>query len=940
MDPRDNDESTFDADENTVEGFHRISFERVVTLQTGRPICDIEDLVRDIHTHQVDGYDAARKVDWHLDRLIHMRLSADIIMGEFLTYLKKQGVSSLGYRSIGTFSVEHLSFSGRLASEMMHNYEVLQALPLTKEAYLQGEIMKSALRYASRIMNPHNEAEWLKIAQSLSLNDLEREVKFALQEMASAEEDAETDESDGSSENSGNSENSRNSKNSWNSKNSENNENRENGEGRKNSCGTQDITHCEPDFPSEESDESRKGVMMDFRVSHKLALIWDFALQHFRDKEHYNGPASAFVEALLAGWITSGNRAPVSPLLADGLHNPNIFHDTDCADLPVFYRCHMKPEEDGRISRLRDIEPLKRTDDSSSEEGSCRMPWRIFFPPSFYKTPRNVREAARTLIECALMRQSIDVAMGKLLWAMKDGGLCRLLECSCIEEYAIRHCDLSKPLLYRLMKLANGLERHPLIKDAFESGFISKEQARLILRIVDRKNEKAWIDYAAHVPTVTLQEEVERCRRIKEYDCLAAGYYAILPGFRYITDDRFHELPEDIQDIIRTGAWYQGPSMQSSWPLEEDDEQCVTERDRRLEEPWNYFEDVDEFLIYEAETAERKKLPSVDGAGRRASGQGAASFKCACVSGQEIQGQDAAAAMCATLADQGIPGQSAVSSKCAGNADSHTDSRRNITSPLCAVSAACTTELPSKHPQPGGTACSCVSRHDAETLSRAREICTMPHDADPAETFLMDILADDSGPLKGSGMPIRFFLPEELYEFWNLTAMNWLMQATAEEAGPLAEDRTHVEVEYNGYAEGFLAALLQDWLLTERIHLKAAHNYAILKRDHFQCQVPGCKCRRNLEVHHIVWRSKGGCDEHWNLLTVCRQHHRHILHDLMALKIEGTAPYNLTFTFGPHSSDSDEPFLIYHKGRKKVRNALNTVEHLDVSGEYPGDSLN
>ncbi|MHC9538139.1 MAG: HNH endonuclease [Vulcanimicrobiota bacterium] len=944
MDPRDNDESAFDVDENTVEGFHYIPFEHVVLLKTGRPICDIEDLVRDILTRRINRYDAARKVDWHIDRLIHMRLGADLIMGEFLTYLKKQGVSSLGYRSIGTFSVEHLSFSGRLASEMMHNYEVLQALPLTKEAYLQGEIMKSALRYASRIMTPQNEADWLKMAQSLSLNDLEKEVKQALQEIASAEEDAGTDESDGSSENSGNSENGENSKNS------------ENNKGRKNSRGTQDITRCEPDFPSEESDEDMQGVMMDFRVSHTLALIWDFALQHFRDKEHYNGPVSAFVEALLAGWITSGNRAPENSAqyAASAMYGDRLLFPEKNESVPIFYRCHMKPEEDERISRLRDLEPLKRNGDGSSEEGCARAPWRIFFPPSVYKTPGNVREAAKTLIECALMRQCIDVAMGKLLWAMKDGGLCRLLECSCIEEYGIRHCDLSKPLLYRLMKLADGLERHPLIRDAFESGYISKEQARLILRIVDKKNEKAWIDFAAHVPTVNLQEEVERCRRIKEYDCLAAGYYAILPGFRYITDERFHEFPEDIKDIIRTGAWYQGPSMQSSWPLEEDDEQCVMDRDRRLEEPWNYFEDVDEFLIYEAETAEmrERKRRHDSRSGQGLTGQGDASFKCATLTGQETPGQGDAAAKCACIADQGITGQSDTAVKCACVAGSHTDSCRSGPSPLCAVSATCATEFPSKRSQAGKTACSCGSCapcRNEEALSRARNICTMPHDADPAETFLMDILADDSGSLKGAGMSIRFFLPEELYGLWNMMAMNWLMQVTAEETMNsktiqtkeiTVEEVNESPMHYVGYAEGFLAALLQDYLLTERIHLKVADNYAILKRDHFQCQVPGCKCRRNLEVHHIVWRSKGGCDEHWNLITVCRQHHRHILHDLMALKIEGTAPYNLTFTFGPHSSDSDGPFLIYHKGRKKVRNALNTVKHLDVSGKDPGDSLN
>ena len=235
MDPWDNDESNLDIDENTFEGYHWYPIERVMLLKKGRPICDIDDLVRDILTRRIDRYDAARKVDWHLDRLIHIRLAVDLIMGEFLIYMKKQGVSPLGYRSIGTFSVEHLSFSGRLTSEMMHNCEVLQALPLTKEAYLHGEIMKTALRYASRIMTPQNEAEWLSMAQSLSLNDLEKEVKQALQEMASAEEDAGTDENNGSSED------------------CESSENCENSEGRKNSSGTHDITRYEPDFPSEES---------------------------------------------------------------------------------------------------------------------------------------------------------------------------------------------------------------------------------------------------------------------------------------------------------------------------------------------------------------------------------------------------------------------------------------------------------------------------------------------------------------------------------------------------------------------------------------------------------------------------------------------------------------------------------------------------------------
>jgi len=916
------DDSSFE-DSYEAEGYTNYPCAWIERIEKGKPICDIDELVHKVITRNIDRYDAAIEVDWNLDRLIHIRLDLDLRMGKLLTHLKKKGVPHLGYRSIGTFSVEHLSFSGRLASEMMRNFEVLSNLPLTKKAFLQGKIMKSALRYTSRVMTPDNEAEWLSLAQSLSLNELEREVKYALLESASLESNS----ADG------------------------NDETDENGENYDNSNGNPGITQCEPDIPSEESDEERKGVMMNFLVSNKLALIWDFALEHFRDKEHYNGPVAAFVEALCAGNLTSGNRAPESLV------------KTDDGDLPIFYRCHMKHEENPRRFSIKDLKPPTSTDDEADDGQPFRMPWYIFFPPDFDEIPEKVRDIAKKLIECALMRQALDMAMGKLLWAMKDWSLYNIFKCRCSEEYGIKYCDLSKPLLYRLLKLAYRLDKHPLIRDAFESGMISKEQARLILRIVNKKNEVAWIDYAAHVPTVTLKEEVERCRRILEYDCMAAGYYNILPGFRYITDDRFHELPEEIQDIIRTGAWYQGASMNSSWPLEEDDEQCVMERDRRLEEPWKYFRDVDEFLVYDAEEKEirRRKLLSRVETGRGASDQNLKTLLCASEAGQKKSGPGADSLPFSGEADKKNSDQDTSSLKCAVSVTSIEEScsehshSEEIVCPNNSQSASHDSSHSDSHnasrrdsQSSSRSASHRDSQYDAETISKAREICTMPNGASSAETFLMDILDDDSCSIKGaSTMSIRFFLPEELYELWNITAMSYLMQATAEEAmsaeamqtevmnrEPANRDTMHKEalhkeatkvddilefpMHYTGYAEDFLAALLHDYLLTERLHLKIGHYYEILKRDHFECQAPGCKCRRNLQVHHIRWRSKGGGDWECNLLTLCKVCHKHILHDLMALKIEGTAPDNLTFTFGPNSSDSYGPFLIYHKGRKKV----------------------
>jgi hypothetical protein len=80
--------------------------------------------------------------------------------------------------------------------------------------------------------------------------------------------------------------------------------------------------------------------------------------------------------------------------------------------------------------------------------------------------------------------------------------------------------------------------------------------------------------------------------------------------------------------------------------------------------------------------------------------------------------------------------------------------------------------------------------------------------------------------------------------------------------------------------------------------------------------VPGCNCRRNLHIHHIIPRSHGGSDEPENKLTLCEKHHLRLLHNLLTLKIEGTAPHNLTFIFGPPSYGDERPFLKYVRGRK------------------------
>jgi hypothetical protein len=66
----------------------------------------------------------------------------------------------------------------------------------------------------------------------------------------------------------------------------------------------------------------------------------------------------------------------------------------------------------------------------------------------------------------------------------------------------------------------------------------------------------------------------------------------------------------------------------------------------------------------------------------------------------------------------------------------------------------------------------------------------------------------------------------------------------------------------------------------------------VFARDHHRCTVPGCRSARNLDIHHVHYRSHGGLHEIWNLTTLCSAHH-HLLHE-GKLRVSGKTP-DLTY---------------------------------------------
>ena len=71
----------------------------------------------------------------------------------------------------------------------------------------------------------------------------------------------------------------------------------------------------------------------------------------------------------------------------------------------------------------------------------------------------------------------------------------------------------------------------------------------------------------------------------------------------------------------------------------------------------------------------------------------------------------------------------------------------------------------------------------------------------------------------------------------------------------------------------------------------------LFERDGWRCTVPGCTARRNLESHHLRFRSAGGADEPWNRTTLCVFHHQRGVHT-GRLGISGRAPGGLLFALG------------------------------------------
>ena len=98
---------------------------------------------------------------------------------------------------------------------------------------------------------------------------------------------------------------------------------------------------------------------------------------------------------------------------------------------------------------------------------------------------------------------------------------------------------------------------------------------------------------------------------------------------------------------------------------------------------------------------------------------------------------------------------------------------------------------------------------------------------------------------------------------------------------------------------------------------KVPREYRVYARDGWRCTVPGCTSYRNLHDHHVVFRSRGGCDELANRTTMCAAHHQRAVHAGF-VRCRGSAPAGLRFELGVRIG---RPALVTYRSGDVVESA-------------------
>ncbi|MDQ7823853.1 MAG: HNH endonuclease [Candidatus Eremiobacteraeota bacterium] len=490
---------------------------------------------------------AGEVLDWNLWCLSQAGNRLDLLTGEALLSLNGK-LEKLGSVRISDFVREELGLSSRSGYELMRNAKALQKLPRIREAFENGLLRKSALRYLFQVVKPETEEQWLSKATSLTVRGLEEEVRRFISE---------------------------------------------------NSQGKEDIDFFAPG----EDDEEGKAIPVSVRVPLAVAAKWDKALEVFRRMEESNLPPGTFVEALLAEYAASaavgaegeacekghegccsheyssagGNHGAcakchnggeessgkcfsdgsgvadlqgktgndgVKALSASGCSHEGgrhsaSFHSTEAQPSGVgkpLYLCGGSPqaalgaaflldpdasEKDRELARQvhRDLEEVSHFWEYLPwKPVQVELPGELQAPGLCIPAPLDPSEAVSRLRKITALRHSISFYQGRLLRTLNNFGLYKDMLFLSLGHYTRERLGISKSTAYGLISLERHYLEYPEVLDLVKAGSLTPEQARLISRVLDEGTELKgeWLSFAGQVPVSTLSCTVDAFLRYAE----------------------------------------------------------------------------------------------------------------------------------------------------------------------------------------------------------------------------------------------------------------------------------------------------------------------------------------------------------------------------------------------------------------------------------------
>jgi hypothetical protein len=201
----------------------------------------------------------------------------------------------------------------------------------------------------------------------------------------------------------------------------------------------------------------------------------------------------------------------------------------------------------------------------------------------------------------------------------------------------------------------------------------------------------------------------------------------------------------------------------------------------------------------------------------------------------------------------------------AGPAGLDSEGRVQLSAPLRTATAP-RMATPPRTPAPAQTPAPGQPHLTAPDAAPPDPVSSDPEPADPAPADLAPGDPAPADPAPADTEPrtrIRFWAPHEVALLWHEA----LVLCRVSAGRPLGDAEC-------------VDAILDAFFATWGVRADAAwrRKYRIFERDGWRCRVPGCTSRRNLQVHHVIFRSHGGSDDDANLVVLCAAHHLQCIH--------------------------------------------------------------